>query len=135
MKQGKYAGESVEIAKPKVRKDLIDQGFAFAYAEPERKIVSRSSDECIVALMDQWYLDYGEAGWRKQALDYVNGGLNTYGNETRHAFEGVLNWLNQWACARTYGLGTKLPWDETFLVESLSDSVSSTTDNSIYTAG
>lgn len=48
--------------------------------------------------------------------------MNTYGNETRNAFEGTLAWLNQWACARTYGLGTKLPWDHTFMVESLSDS-------------
>lgn len=48
--------------------------------------------------------------------------LNTYQNETRHAFEGVLNWLNQWACARSYGLGSKLPWDPVWLIESLSDS-------------
>ena len=48
--------------------------------------------------------------------------MNTYGKETRNAFEGVLDWLKEWACARTYGLGTKLPWDHTFMVESLSDS-------------
>jgi leucyl-tRNA synthetase len=28
----------------------------------------------------------------------------------------------QWACSRSYGLGTRIPWDEQFLVESLSDS-------------
>ena len=48
--------------------------------------------------------------------------METYNVETRNAFEGVLAWLNKWACARTYGLGSKLPWDPTFLVESLSDS-------------
>lgn len=48
--------------------------------------------------------------------------METYGIETRHGFEATLNWLNQWACARTYGLGSKLPWDPQFLVESLSDS-------------
>jgi leucyl-tRNA synthetase len=48
--------------------------------------------------------------------------MNTYLPETRNAFEAVLDWLNQWACARTYGLGSKLPWDPVFLVESLSDS-------------
>lgn len=48
--------------------------------------------------------------------------METYGAETRNGFEGVLNWLNKWACARTYGLGSKLPWDPQFLVESLSDS-------------
>ena len=48
--------------------------------------------------------------------------METYNVETRNAFEGVLAWLNKWACARTYGLGSRLPWDPTFLVESLSDS-------------
>lgn len=48
--------------------------------------------------------------------------MNTYSTETRNGFEGVLAWLNKWACARTYGLGTKLPWDHTFMVESLSNS-------------
>ena len=48
--------------------------------------------------------------------------METYNVETRNAFEGVLAWLNKWACARTYGLGSKIPWDHTFLVESLSDS-------------
>lgn len=48
--------------------------------------------------------------------------METYGIETRHGFEATLNWLNQWACARSYGLGSKLPWDPQFLIESLSDS-------------
>ena len=48
--------------------------------------------------------------------------MNTYSSETRHAFQKTLAWLNKWACARTYGLGSKLPWDPHFLVESLSDS-------------
>ena len=26
----------------------------------------RSGDECVVALCDQWYLDYGETEWRKK---------------------------------------------------------------------
>ena len=48
--------------------------------------------------------------------------MNTYSPETRHAFQKTLAWLNKWACARTYGLGSALPWDPHFLVESLSDS-------------
>jgi leucyl-tRNA synthetase len=48
--------------------------------------------------------------------------MNTYNQETRNAFEAILAWLNQWACARSFGLGSRLPWDPTFLVESLSDS-------------
>ncbi|KAM0341481.1 hypothetical protein ACHAPQ_000572 [Fusarium lateritium] len=122
LKVGEFKGEKVEAAKPKVRQQMIDAGLAFAYSEPERKVVSRSGDDCIISLMDQWYLDYGEESWKKTALDWVDNGLNTYTSETKNSFEGVLNWLNQWACARSFGLGSKLPWDPQFLVESLSDS-------------
>jgi leucyl-tRNA synthetase len=123
---GEFKGEKVEVAKPKVRQQLIDAGEAFAYSEPERKVVSRSGDDCIVSLMDQWYMDYGEAAWRKTALDWVDNkdgkGMETYSPEIKNSFEGVLNWLNQWAVSRSYGLGSKLPWDSNVLVESLSDS-------------
>lgn len=118
---GKYKGESVQDAKPKVQADMIAEGLAFAYAEPEGKIISRSADECVVALCDQWYLDYGEEEWKKQA-EKLLAQMNTFQPETRNSFEGVLAWLHQWACARSYGLGSKLPWDPQFLVESLSDS-------------
>lgn len=64
---GDFKGESVQAAKPKVREQLIQMGSAFPYAEPESLVISRSADECVVALMDQWYLDYGEPAWRAQA--------------------------------------------------------------------
>lgn len=137
---GEFKGESVQDAKPKVRDAMIKAGLAFPYAEPEGLVISRSADECVVALMDQWYLDYGEPSWRAQTEGYVlmsysnkiqlkhlaPGSLlekmKTYSSETRHAFQKTLAWLNKWACARTYGLGSELPWDPHFLVESLSDS-------------
>ncbi|KAG6877276.1 hypothetical protein C0993_008924, partial [Termitomyces sp. T159_Od127] len=118
---GEFKGQSVQDAKPKVRQRMIEAGLAFAYAEPEGLVISRSADECVVALMDQWYLDYGEEGWRNQ-VEKLLVKMNTYSVETRNHFEKTLAWLNKWACARTYGLGSKLPWDPHFLVESLSDS-------------
>lgn len=118
---GKYAGEKVEVAKSKVRADLVASGEAFVYNEPESLVISRSGDECIVSLEDQWYTDYGETEWKKEALDCLNS-METFTSETRNAFEGVLDWLKNWALSRTYGLGTKIPWDEKYLVESLSDS-------------
>lgn len=64
---GEFKGLSVQEAKPKVRDSMIEKGLAFPYAEPEGLVISRSSDECVVALMDQWYLDYGEPVWRAEA--------------------------------------------------------------------
>ncbi|KAI5800012.1 hypothetical protein EDC01DRAFT_648573 [Geopyxis carbonaria] len=119
---GDFTGEKVEMAKPKVREQLIKAGEAFAYAEPEGAVMSRSGDPCIVALLNQWYLDYGEKEWRAQTEEYVSGKLNSYHDETKNNLMANLAWLNQWACARSFGLGSKLPWDPQFLVESLSDS-------------
>ena len=34
----------------------------------------------------------------------------------------VLGWLHQWACSRSFGLGSRVPWDPQYLIESLSDS-------------
>lgn len=68
---GKYKGEKVEEAKPKVRNDLIASGEAFVYNEPEGLVMSRSGDECIVALCDQWYLNYGEPAWKEVTEKYA----------------------------------------------------------------
>jgi len=71
MSVGEYKGEPVQEAKSKVRASMIKNGVAFAYAEPEGLVISRSADECVVALMDQWYLDYGEPRWKADAERYV----------------------------------------------------------------
>lgn len=121
MLMGEMAGEPVMLAKSKIREQLVASGLARAYSEPEKKIMSRSGDECVVALCDQWYLEYGEPSWREK-VEKCLAKMNVYADETRNAFEAVLGWLKEWACSRQFGLGTKLPWDEDWLIESLSDS-------------
>ncbi|SSD59087.1 probable Leucine--tRNA ligase, cytoplasmic [Saccharomycodes ludwigii] len=118
---GSYKGEKVEVAKNKVKENLIKEGKAFVYNEPESLVISRSGDDCIVSLEDQWYVDYGEESWKKLALECVEQ-MQFFAPEVKNAFEGVFDWLKNWAVCRTYGLGTKLPWDPKYLVESLSDS-------------
>lgn len=121
---GEFKGEPVQAAKAKVRESLLKSGDAFPFADPAGKVISRSADECVVAYLGQWFLNYGENDpkWQQDTLNYVTNSLETYSDEARHGFQKNLEWLNRWACARTYGLGSKLPWDPQFLVESLSDS-------------
>jgi leucyl-tRNA synthetase len=71
MSIGDFKGEPVQQAKPKVKEQMIKAGVAFAYAEPESQVISRSADECVVALCDQWYLDYGEEEWKAVAKRWV----------------------------------------------------------------
>lgn len=48
--------------------------------------------------------------------------IHSYSEEVRHNIEGTIDWLQEHACSRSYGLGTKIPWDERYVIESLSDS-------------
>ncbi|XP_015453579.1 leucine--tRNA ligase, cytoplasmic isoform X2 [Pteropus alecto] len=116
-----FKGQKVQDVKKTIQKKMIDAGDALIYVEPEKQVISRSADECVVALCDQWYLDYGEENWRKLTTQCLKN-LDTFCEETRRNFEASLDWLQSHACSRTYGLGTRLPWDEQWLIESLSDS-------------
>jgi leucyl-tRNA synthetase len=42
----------VKDAKPIVKKYMIDNNEAAIYYEPENEVVSRSGDDCVVALCD-----------------------------------------------------------------------------------
>lgn len=81
----------------------------------------------MAGLLDQWFMNYGTAEnrgdgeWAAKVLDHINE-MQLYYPEVKHAFTGVVAWLGNWACARSYGLGTKVPWDNSVMVESLSDS-------------
>ncbi|KAF1836858.1 leucyl-tRNA synthetase [Decorospora gaudefroyi] len=128
MMYGDFSGKPVEEAKNLVRKQLIDAGDAFPYAEPDGKVISRSGDDCVAALLDQWYMNYGTAAnggdgeWAEKVRSHIEGELNLYYPEAKNQFLRVVDWLTMWACARSYGLGTKVPWDPSVMVESLSDS-------------
>jgi leucyl-tRNA synthetase len=60
---GPFVGKTVQEAKPLCRQKLIDDGEAFTYFEPDGLATPRSTPdvECVVALVDQWYLKYGDA--------------------------------------------------------------------------
>lgn len=69
---GEHKGMKVKEAKPLIKDSLMKQGLAVAYSEPAGRVMSRSGDECVVALKDQWYMNYGEKDWRAQTEAYVH---------------------------------------------------------------
>ena len=68
------------------------------------------------------FLTYGEDEWKAQVQGHLQSTFETYSDEVRRNFDASLDWLHEYACSRSYGLGTKLPWDPQYLIESLSDS-------------
>ena len=50
---------------------MIDDGVAVPYYEPEKEVIARTGEPCIVALCDQWLLDYGEDSWKEKVREHV----------------------------------------------------------------
>jgi len=48
--------------------------------------------------------------------------MKIYPEPARQLFCTVIDWLREWACARTTGFGTPLPWGKGWIIETLSDS-------------
>ena len=123
MTAGPFKGLKVEDAKVKTKNLMVTEGLALTYLEPEGLVTPRSTPdvECVVALVDQWYLKYGEAEWAARVGAHLEK-LECYNPVVHKAFRDALGWLSDWACSRSFGLGTRMPWDTQFLIESLSDS-------------
>jgi leucyl-tRNA synthetase len=62
---GEFKGKKIQDIKKPLQKILIDKNEAVVYYEPEKTIISRSGDECVVALCDQWFVDYGKSLGRR----------------------------------------------------------------------
>ncbi len=125
MKQntGKYHGMTVAEAKDKVKRDLIAEGKATTmYELLNRPVLCRCGTECIVKILeDQWFIDYGKPEWKALARKNLEK-MEILPEEMRSEYNYVIDWLHEKACARKSGMGTRLPWDKEWIIESLSDS-------------
>jgi leucyl-tRNA synthetase len=77
-----FKGVKVSDAKVLVKQYMIDNGFASNYYEPEKPVKSRSGDKCIVALVDQWYLIYGEEEWKNFVKKHMSTNFKTVNTPT-----------------------------------------------------
>jgi len=68
---GEYSGQEILKVKELIKKSLIASNYLISYYEPESEVISRTGDRCIVALVDQWYLTYGENKWKTDIMNYV----------------------------------------------------------------
>jgi len=119
-----FAGKKISEAKDEIKEWITKVGSADILLELTNSPVKcRCGTECVVKLLsNQWFLDYSNKDWKQKAHRCFEG-MNILPNEIRSEFDKVLDWLRERACARQHGLGTKIPWDKEWLVESLADSV------------
>ncbi len=122
---GKYSGLDVQLAKEEIKNYLLStKNLAEIFYEFVNKpIKCRCGNECFVKLLnDQWFINYKDKEWKHKVHNYIDE-LSIIPEDLRQEFHNVVDWLKERACARKSGLGTKLPWDHEWIIESLSDSV------------
>ena len=119
-----FAGKKISEAKDEIKEWITEIESADILLELTNSPVKcRCGAECVVKLLsNQWFLDYSNKDWKDKAHGCFEK-MNIFPNEIRPEFDQVLDWLRERACARQHGLGTKVPWDKEWLVESLADSV------------
>jgi leucyl-tRNA synthetase len=119
---GDYSGMKIIDAKEKIKSDLIKLGLLEVFYELTGNVVCRCLTPCKVKIVsDQWFLKYGDSKWKELVRKELNE-MKLHPEIVRQQFNYVIGWLNDWACTHHHGTGTKLPWDEKWVIESLSDS-------------
>ena len=118
-----YKGKPVSEVKDLVAKDMAKKGITDRmYEFSDKNVISRFGNRAVVKIIhDQWFIDYGNPEWKEKAKEAL-ANMKIFPESRRTQFEAILEWLDKKACARKVGLGTPLPWDPEWVIESLSDS-------------
>ncbi len=121
-RNGPFSGMAVQQARDSMRDELIKSGLGFIFYEVSRKAQTRGGSKVVVAVLnDQWFIDYSVAWWKKASHDLINR-IYYYPEFYRNAMHEAVDWLRERPCARRRGLGTRLPFNREWVIESLSDS-------------
>jgi leucyl-tRNA synthetase len=119
---GPYANVKIANVKQSLVADFRKKGIADVMYELPQKVVCRCNTECVAKVLEgQWFLKYSDPKWKSMAHEAISR-MTFYPEEARSWFDGVIDWLQDWPCARKTGLGTPLPWSPDWIVETLSDS-------------
>ena len=119
----KYEGKKVIEVVTEVIDDLIETNKAEKLYIPITKdLKCRCGEQIIVSILkDQWFINFNAGDWKQKAFDCLNE-MVIAPKKYRMNLENIFHWLEKRPCARKRGLGTKLPFNKEWIIESLSDS-------------
>lgn len=117
-----FEGMKVSLAKQAVYEKLREMKLADIYLELPQPVVCRCGTRCVVKILEnQWFLKYSDTNWKNRVLREL-AQMDVYPQDSRKMYEDTVAWLQDKACVRRSGMGTPLPWDREWIVETLSDS-------------
>ncbi|MEM4166485.1 MAG: leucine--tRNA ligase [Candidatus Bilamarchaeaceae archaeon] len=120
---GDYKGIAVKEAKEKIADDLLKSNNALTiYTIANTPVYCRCGSKVVVnILQNQWFIDYGNQEWKEKTKECLRN-MRLLPPESRAQLEATVEWLKTKPCSRAKGLGTKFPFDESKMIEALSDS-------------
>ncbi|MCD6576267.1 MAG: leucine--tRNA ligase [Nanoarchaeota archaeon] len=122
---GEFAGSKIADVKEKVIEKYRKEGkldMMYDVFAKEKPVYCRCGAEIVVSLLkDQWFINYGDEKWKSFARKCLSK-MKIIPEIYRKSFEDTIEWLRERPAARKRGLGTKLPFDKNWIIESLSDS-------------
>jgi len=120
---GEYQGLRVSQVKDDLSTDFQKINAASEMWEASGEVVCRCGTKCYIKILEnQWFLKFSDERWKQKTRECLRM-MKIYPEDGRKNFEATIEWLQNKACARRSGLGTKLPWNKEWIVETLSDSV------------
>jgi leucyl-tRNA synthetase len=119
---GEYSGLKVSECKEKLSKEFVEKNVADIMWESTGRVVCRCTTLNHVKILEnQWFLKFSDQEWKNKVKECIKQ-MKFYPEEARLQFENTVDWLKDKACTRKTGLGTPLPWDKSWIIETLSDS-------------
>ncbi|MEM7819556.1 MAG: leucine--tRNA ligase [Candidatus Aenigmatarchaeota archaeon] len=116
-----YSGLKVSGCKEKLSIEFIEKNVADVMWDCTN-VICRCTTKCHVKILEnQWFLKFSDENWKKQVRRCVSR-MKIYPEEARNNINNTIDWLHDKACTRKTGLGTPLPWDKEWIIETLSDS-------------
>lgn len=118
-----FSGRAISGVKEDVVQWLKSINRVDVFYEPDvRPVKCRCGTDVQVGVFaGQWFLDYESPGWKETARKALNE-MCIVPETFRNLFEATFDWVAQRPCARKRGIGTRLPFDPDWIIESLSDS-------------
>jgi len=119
---GKWAGRIVGEVKEDIINHLISMGVALRHYTLPSPVYCRCGTKTHVKIVkDQWFLRYSDPEWKEKAHKCIDR-MFFLPPEIKEYFHTQVDWYQDWACTHKGELGTPLPWNPEWVLESLSDS-------------
>ena len=118
----KWGGKRVYEVKEEITEFLVKSGVALTHYTLPRPVYCRCGARTHVSIVrNQWFLRYSDPEWKRLAHMCIER-MRIIPETLKEELHKLVDWYRDWACAHEGELGSPLPWDQRWTLESLSDS-------------